>query len=292
VNTERTVSVFSQSELDTLKATIAKGTTNEQFALFVQICQSSGLNPFLNQIFCIVYNGQAGPVMSVQIAVEGIMAIAKRNPSYNGFKSAAVYENDEYAIDVSTGEIVHKVISFNRGQCIGAYCVAFRKDAPNTTVVVSKDQVDHLLKGKNANMWKDYFADMIEKHAIKRAFKRQYGIEISEDDYNQAPAPSYENVPRRDITLEVVADVPKVDTTQEEIEKVRAASKVKFRKLGITTKDKMQEFIDSNNVFADASNPTLGELLALDKLLDSEIARKSNVVDDNSLNEAFAPIGE
>ncbi|BFH15871.1 hypothetical protein J6TS7_23270 [Paenibacillus dendritiformis] len=88
INTQAVVGGFSQSELDTLKSTIARGTTDEQFALFVQTCARSGLNPFLNQIYCIVYNGKNGPVMSIQIAVEGVVALAKKHPQYKGFIAA------------------------------------------------------------------------------------------------------------------------------------------------------------------------------------------------------------
>ena len=55
-NTQAVVGSFTQSELDTIKGTIALGTSDEQFALFVQTCVNSGLNPFLNHIYCIVYN--------------------------------------------------------------------------------------------------------------------------------------------------------------------------------------------------------------------------------------------
>ncbi|WP_052088469.1 hypothetical protein [Paenibacillus wynnii] len=43
---------------------------------------------------------------------------------------------------------------------------------------------------------------MIVKHAIKRAFKRQYGIEVSEDEFVNS-GPSVENIAsyeRKDIT--------------------------------------------------------------------------------------------
>ncbi|WP_257145407.1 hypothetical protein [Bacillus cereus] len=45
-NTDKVLGNFTKSELDTIKSTIAAGTTNDKFALFVQTCVNSGLNHF------------------------------------------------------------------------------------------------------------------------------------------------------------------------------------------------------------------------------------------------------
>jgi recombination protein RecT len=292
INTEAVVGSFTQSELDTLKATIARGTTNEQFALFVQTCARSGLNPFLNQIYCIVYNGKDGPVMSIQIAVEGIVALAKRHPQYKGFIASEVKENDEFEIDVVTGEPKHRITTLQRGKTIGAYCVAYREGAPNIAVVVTTDQVEHLVKGRNGQMWKDYFDDMIVKHAIKRAFKRQFGIEVAEDEYVTAST-SIDNIPeyqpqRKDITAEVeVTDAKKQppavgeDLTKQ---KVRAEMKKKFTELGITTPEEMTAYIEKYAKVKEGEKPTLQQYIALLKIMDMHIAeRQAQASNDDEL---------
>jgi recombination protein RecT len=288
LETQAIVGGFTQAELDTLKATIARGTTNEQFALFVQTCARSGLNPFLNQIYCIVYNGKDGPVMSIQIAVEGIVALAKRHPQYKGFIASEVKENDEFEIDVVTGEPKHRITTLQRGKTIGAYCVAYREGAPNIAVVVTTDQVEHLVKGRNGQMWKDYFDDMIVKHAIKRAFKRQFGIEVAEDEYVTS-GNSIDNIPdyqpqRKDITAEVeVTDAKKQppavgeDLTKQ---KVRAEMKKKFTELGITTPEEMTAYIEKYANVPPGEKPTLQQYVALLKIMDMHIAEKQAANDD------------
>ncbi|UED70737.1 RecT family recombinase [Brevibacillus sp. HD3.3A] len=280
INTEAVVGSFTQSELDTLKATIARGTTNEQFALFVQTCARSGLNPFLNQVYCIVYNGKDGPVMSIQIAVEGIVALAKRHPQYKGFIASEVKENDEFEIDVVTGEPKHRITTMQRGKTIGAYCVAYREGAPNIAVVITNDQVEHLLKGRNGQMWKDYFDDMIVKHAIKRAFKRQFGIEVAEDEHNHGGTsadsiPEYQ--PRKDITPNrEVIDVPKQASEDDEATKMktaRAEMKKKFELLGITEPADMAKYIEQH-AKPKGDKPTLAEITGLLKIMDMHIAEK------------------
>jgi recombination protein RecT len=282
IQTEALVGSFNQTELDTLKATIAKGTTNEQFALFVQTCTRSGLNPFLNQIYCIVYNGNAGPTMSIQIAVEGIVALAKKNPHYKGFIASEVKENDEFEIDAVTGEPVHKIKGLgNRGKTVGAYCVAYREGMPNISVVVDLDQVNHLINSSIANtkkMWNDYRDDMLVKYAIKRAFKRQFGIEVAEDESvgseSQAVPSPYE---RKDITAEVNATTEPVTAIEppaaaqvNEITIVKADIVRAFRKLGVANKE------DQQNVLATEYKPkgevhTLAELKGIHKTLQLKI---------------------
>ncbi|WP_261798196.1 RecT family recombinase [Brevibacillus massiliensis] len=291
IDTNAVVGSFTQSELDTLKATIARGTTNEQFALFVQTCARSGLNPFLNQVYCIVYNGKDGPVMSIQIAVEGIVALAKRHPQYKGFIASEVKENDEFEIDVVTGEPKHRITSMQRGKTIGAYCVAYREGAPNIAVVITNDQVEHLLKGRNGQMWKDYFDDMIVKHAIKRAFKRQFGIEVAEDEHFQSGS-SVDNIPeyqpqRKDITPQAeVIDVPKQPAEDDEaakMKKARAEMKKKFAQLGITDPDQMSAYI-AEHAKPKGDKPTLAEMMGLLKIMDLEIeARKAAQSTDDDL---------
>jgi recombination protein RecT len=299
IDTQAVVGNFTQSELDTLKATIAKGTTNEQFALFVQTCVRSGLNPFLNQIFCIVYNGKDGPVMSIQIAVEGIVALAKRHPQYKGFIASEVKENDEFEIDVVTGEPKHRITTMQRGQTVGAYCVAYREGAPNIAVIVTRDQVEHFLKSSIPNqqkMWRDYFDDMIVKHAIKRAFKRQFGIEIAEDEYvpSGPQVESYERV-RKDITNEANAttlhqeqQTPALNDGEAElIEKAKAEMKAKLKQLGITGKKAIDQYISSRVTFK-GETPTLAELQGLLKIMDLEIQQMKAAEDDKLEDELFS----
>ncbi|MDR6883063.1 RecT family recombinase [Bacillus sp. 3255] len=274
---------FTQAELDTIKNTIAKGTTDAQFNLFARTAAAAGLNPFLNQIHCIVYQSEKyGPQMSIQISVEGIVALGKRHPQYKGFIASEVKENDDFEIDMVTGEPKHRIISMTRGKTVGAYCVAYREGAPNIAVIITNDQVDHLTKGRNKDMWTSYFDDMIVKHAIKRAFKRQYGVEISEDEYatqnNLDLSQSQETPQRKDITSEAthtntppatVIEEPKVDPVKQAMNAIND----RFNQLGITDKAARNQYLKDNKItFKDPKVPTLAELQGAVLMLDQKIA--------------------
>lgn len=71
---------FTQDQLTLLKNTIAKGTTDDQFRLFTEVAQRTGLNPFAKQIYAVVRQGQ----MTVQTGVDGYRLIAQRTGQYAG----------------------------------------------------------------------------------------------------------------------------------------------------------------------------------------------------------------
>ena len=218
---EKVIGDFTQPQLNVLQHTIAKDTTLAQFDLFVQTCVNSGLNPFLNHIYCIVY----GQTMSIQIAVEGILYLARQKEGYLGIDTQLVHENDEFRLgrDENTGEMKVKVhdIGFPRGQVTGGYAIAKRKGFEDVICVMEACEVEEFKKGKNQKMWKDYFSDMFKKHMTKRAAKLQFGVEINEDESFTAgegldTMEGYDPSKRKEINDEFQEEPKKVIVTSEE----------------------------------------------------------------------------
>lgn len=81
---------FDQEKLDLLKRTVAKGTSNDEFALFVQVCQRTGLDPFARQIYAIVRDTydkdlkRKVPTMAIQVSIDGFRLAAGRTGQYEG----------------------------------------------------------------------------------------------------------------------------------------------------------------------------------------------------------------
>jgi recombination protein RecT len=297
VNTQAVVGNFTQAELDTLKATIARGTTNEQFALFVQTCVNSGLNPFLNHIHCIVYNGKEGPTMSIQIAVEGILYLARRTEGYKGIDCQLVHENDEFKFNAKTKEITHE-IGFPRGKVVGGYAIAKREGFDDVIVIMEVNEVEHMLKGRNAHMWKEWFNDMFKKHLMKRAAKLQYGIEIAEDEPvsgNTLDATaSYEPRQRIDITPNTnVVEVNEGEFIDPEAETKKRRDEIhtKLQQYGMTKDDLKQLIVKHFN--KKPNELTLQQIVALSKFIDMEhqnrqsSAQKQEAFDPENLQFSF-----
>ncbi|MEC5238549.1 recombinase RecT [Bacillus mycoides] len=274
-NTDKVIGNFTKLELDTIKNTIATGTTNEQFSLFVQTCVNSELNPFLNHIYCIVYGGK----MSIQVSVEGVLHLARQKNGYKGIDVQTVHENDEFEADRSQeGEwIIRKhQVKFPRGKVIGCYAVAQRDGFKDVVVMMETDEVIHMKNGTNKHMWNNWFNDMFKKHAMKRAAKLQYGIEINEDEaVSSSPidsVQSYEPEKRVDITPNNPSQiqVEEGETVDPEAELKKKQSEVmnKLQEYNMTNDDLQEIAVKHFKVLAAELN--LQQLTGLVKFLDLE----------------------
>lgn len=79
---------FNPDQVKIIRDTVAKDTTPEQFALFIEVCKASGLNPFARQIYAVVRNAKQGDgwvkQMTVQTSIDGYRLLAERSGKYAG----------------------------------------------------------------------------------------------------------------------------------------------------------------------------------------------------------------
>jgi len=275
---------FEPLQVETIRHTLAKDATPEQFNLFMSTAVAAGLNPMLNHIYCIVYGGK----MSIQISVEGIMFLAKRVEGYEGIDVQLVYENDVFKPKRVRGEDgkyywdVEHEIADDPGKVKGCYAFAYRTGFPAVFEYLKVDEVQHHLSGNNAANWKKYFNDFFKKTVVKRAAKRQYGIEISEDDGVIADNATPDPYVRKDITEEANAatssetkhsEQQPVSDQSNDITVVQAEIVRAFRKLGVTSKEDQQQAL-ATKYKPKGDKHTLAELKGIHKLLLLEIEDK------------------
>jgi phage recombination protein Bet len=71
---------FDDTQIATLKRTIAKEVPDPEFRLFLDFCKFSGLNPALRQVYPIMRGGK----MTIQTGIDGFRVLAERSGKYEG----------------------------------------------------------------------------------------------------------------------------------------------------------------------------------------------------------------
>ena len=71
---------WTHAELETLRNLVAKNCTDEEMTLFGMVCQRTGLDPFVRQIYAVKMAGQ----MTIITSIDGFRLIAERSGGYRG----------------------------------------------------------------------------------------------------------------------------------------------------------------------------------------------------------------
>lgn len=93
---------FTPAQLSLIKRTIAQDATDDELSMFIQVCSSSKLNPFLRQIhFVKRWDSKLGKeVGAIQVGIDGLRSIADRTGAYVG-SNEPIY-TDERALTADT----------------------------------------------------------------------------------------------------------------------------------------------------------------------------------------------
>ena len=87
---------MTRPQIELIKKTIAKGASDDELRLFIQVCKGAQLNPFLKQVHLVPRwdNKEGKEVRAIQVSIDGFRSIAESSGHYAG-NDDPVYEGDQ-----------------------------------------------------------------------------------------------------------------------------------------------------------------------------------------------------
>ena len=175
INNEKSALVpmeFTSDQVDLIKTTVAKGTSNNQLALFLYTCKKTGLDPLVKQIHCVVRNTKNGPVMSIQTAIDGYRLIADRSGKYAG-NDDPIYDDEKNPKKATV--TVYKLV--NGIRCAFTATARWDQYYPGDAQGFMWKKMPHLMLGKCG-----------EALALRKAFPAELSGLYTNEEMSQADA--------------------------------------------------------------------------------------------------------
>jgi phage recombination protein Bet len=92
---------LSAEQIELVKRTVCVGATDDELKLFLHLCESTGLNPLMKQIYAI----KRGPTMTYQTSIDGLRLIADRSGNYAPGKESTFTYDDKKQIASATAYV-------------------------------------------------------------------------------------------------------------------------------------------------------------------------------------------
>jgi len=193
---------FTADKIQLLKNTVCKGSSDNEFQLFLHACQRTGLDPFMRQIYAVKRperqkDGSYKEMMTIQTGIDGYRLIAERTGKYAPGKEPSF----QYVQD---GKLISATAYVKKQTMDGTWhevsATAFYEEYVQTT----KD-------GKPTRFWErmrhNQLAKCAEALALRKAFPGEFSGIYTTEEMQQA-----------DNTLEVKSNEIEEDLSTQELE--------------------------------------------------------------------------
>jgi len=93
---------ITRPQIELMKRTVAKGATDDELKLFLNVCAGAKLNPFLKQVHYVKrWDSKEGrEVGAIQVGIDGFRAIAEDGGQYAGSDDAIFRDESEVEFDM------------------------------------------------------------------------------------------------------------------------------------------------------------------------------------------------
>lgn len=193
--------------------------TDQEVAMFLNLCRFQHLNPFLREAYLIKFGTQPATIVTGK---DAITKRAMRNPKYAGQQAGVVIFHAESGdLEYRTGSLVMK-----DEQLVGGWAKVFVKgyDVPIEVSVAYQEYVGTTKNGEVNSQWSKKPATMIRKvalvQALREAFPEDLGglyaseemnIEFDETAASPVEIPTATDAPQEIYPLPTAEDSDQLD---------------------------------------------------------------------------------
>lgn len=222
------VNHFTNQQLEILKNSICKGSTNEEFEIFIMACRKTQLDPFMRQIYAVKRkskkaDGSWGETMTIQTGIDGYRLIAERTERYApGAEPTYTYDKD--------GKLTSATAYIKKQTKDGTWHIVSASAHLDEYMQTFTDKNTGEKKptGMWVNMQRTMLAKCAEAQALRRAFPAEMSGVYTKEEMQQADIEDI--TPKMPIEQNFLEDKPKITANQiKEIEMILDECDEKYR---------------------------------------------------------------
>lgn len=100
---------LTRPQVELIKRTVARGATDDELRLFIQVCKGAQLNPFLRQVHLVKrWDSKEGrEVGAIQVGIDGFRAVAESSGQYAG-NDDPIY-SEEKEVEYTRDKVIKKM---------------------------------------------------------------------------------------------------------------------------------------------------------------------------------------